>query len=257
MYWCIDNTCADRFLPTEPDVYAKICECCGRKVEATPEAVQAVMTELRLSPAAQAVEWLRVGRSLPEPEWLELCNRAAHRMKDIVLGEQEVIDAVGGSEWFAEGGGQRAMPADTLADRQFEWLGERRGVTVEVLRDGIAALARQGFISPDAEQQAALRRGLGVAVNTAERTSRAPWVRWLGEGDALNYLVDSLWRMELIHCSGGQRYKWQTLCGVFLRSDGSRFSPSIKSNRCTNAAKRRSIDKAMLDGLRFVGGTSR
>lgn len=253
MDWCTDSTYAVHLPSTEPVFYSKICECCGRKVEATREAVQAVMTEIRLGPAAQAVEWLRVGHSLPEPDWLELCNRAAHRMRDIVLGEQEVLDAVGGSVWSAEGDERRTMPSDALADRQFEWLGERRGVTVEVLRDGIAALARQGFISPDAEQQAALRRGLGVAVNTAERTSRAPWVRWLGEGDALNYMVDSLWRMELIHCNGGQRYKWQTLCGVFLRSDGTRFSPSIKSNRCTNAAKRRTIDAALLDGLRFVG----
>ena len=214
--------------------------------------MQSVMTELGLGPAAQAMEWLRVGRSLPEPQWMETCLAAARRMKAIVEGEREVLAGVGGSEWFAEGAGPAVEPVGEWAERQFEWLGERRGVTVEVLRDGIAALARQGYISPDAGQQAALRRGLGVTVNAAERTSRAPWVTWLGEGDALNYLVDSLWRMELIHCNGGQRYKWQTLCGVFLRSDGSRFSASIKSNRCTNAAKRRSIDAALLDGLRFV-----
>ena len=249
MEWNMDSTSAIHFASTESRYYGKSCECCGRQVEATREAVQAVMTSLRLSPSAQAVEWLRVGRSLPEPDWLEVCQAAARRMQAIVEGEREVLESVGGGEWFAEGAEPREMPSGRLAERQFEWLGERRGVAVESLRGGIANLARQGFISPEAEQQAALRRGLGVTLNAAERTSRAPWVVWLGEGDALNYMVDSLWRMELIHCNGGQRYKWQTLCGVFLRSDGSRFTPSIKSNRCTNEKKRRIIDAALLNGL--------
>lgn len=237
----------------EPVFCDKSVMCCGRRVAASCEAVQSVMTEMGLDPSAQAMEWLRVSRSLPEPNWMETCLAAARRMKAIVEGEREVLQVVGGCEWFAEGAETRIEPVGEWAERHFEWIGERRGVTVEVLRDGIAALARQGYISLDAEQQAAFRRGLGVTVNAAERTSRAPWVTWLGEGDALNYLVDSLWQMELIHCNGGQRYKWQTLCGVFLRRDGSRFSSSIKSNRCTNAAKRHSIDAALLDGLRFVG----
>lgn len=227
-------------------------ECCGRPVAATVEAVQSLLTAQGLDAAEQAREWLRVARRRPDPAWMELCMAQAERMTALVQRERAVLDAVGGSEGFAEGGGGRRQPAGPLAERRFEWLGDCRGIPLEVLRDGVGELARRGFIAPDADQQAALRRGLGVAVNAAERTSRAPWVRWLGEADALNYLVDSLWRMELLHCAGGRRYKWQTLCGVFLRADGSCFEPSIKGNRCLNAAKRRQIDDAILEPLRFV-----
>lgn len=232
--------------------YTDSAVCCGRRVAATEGAVQSLMTTLGLTPGEQAVEWLRVGRSRPEPEWLECCLAAARRMAAVVEGEREVLEAVGGSVDLATGVSAPRQPVGELAERHFEWLGESRGITVDVLRDGIAALARQGYISPDASQQAALRRGLGVSLNAAERSSRAPWVRWLGESDALNYLVDSLWRMQLIHCPGGQRYKWQTLCGVFLHASGARYEPSIKSNRCGNAAKRATIDAALLDGLRFA-----
>lgn len=227
-------------------------ECCGVRVRADVEEAQRVMTLRGLDAAEQAREWLRLGRDYPEPDWMELCVAQARRMAELVRGEQEVLAVVGTGGNLALSGAGRRMPAGPLAERQFEWLGDRRGVPVEVVRDGIAQLAARGFVSRDAEQQAALRRGLGLTVNAAERSSRAPWVRWMGEGDALNYLVDSLWRLDLIYCTGGQRYKWQTLCGVFLRSDGSRFEPSIKSNRCTNHAKRRAMDEAMLGALRFI-----
>ena len=233
--------------PYEPTV-----ECCGVRVPCDVAEVQHVMTLRGLDASAQAYEWLRLGRSYPEPSWMERCVAQARHMAELVRGEQEVLTVVGGSVDLSAGATGRRYPTGPLAERQFEWLGDRRGVPVEVVRDGIAQLAARGFVSRDAEQQAALRRGLGLTVNAAERSSRAPWVRWMGEGDALNYLVDSLWRLELIHCTGGQRYKWQTLCGVFLRSDGSRFEPSIKSNRCTNNAKRRAVDEAMLGALRFI-----
>ena len=239
------------------DIEEPLLECCGVEVRADVAEVQRVMTLRGLDAAAQAREWLRLGRRHPEPEWMERCVAQARRMAELVRGEQEVLAVVGGIGDLAAAAGGRRMPAGPLAERQFEWLGDRRGVPVEVVRDGIARLAAQGFVSRDAEQQAALRRGLGLTVNAAERSSRATWVRWMGEGDALNYLVDSLWRLDLIYCTGGQRYKWQTLCGVFLRSDGSCFEPSIKSNRCTNNAKRRAVDEAMLGALRFISPASR
>lgn len=238
----------------EASTYEPALECCGVRVRPDEAEVQRVMTLRGLDASAQACEWLRLGRVYPEPEWMERCVARARRMAALVRGEQEVLEVVGGSVDLSTAMAGRRFPSGPLAERQFEWLGDRRGVPVEVVRDGIAQLAARGFLSRDAEQQAALRRGLGLTVNAAERSSRAPWVRWMGEGDALNYLVDSLWQLELIHCTGGQRYKWQTLCGVFLRSDGSRFEPSIKSNRCTNNAKRRAVDEAMLGALRFTSG---
>ena len=232
------------------------CEvtCCGVRVPADSAEVQRVMTDRGLAADEQAREWLRLARRHAEPAWMELCMQNARRMAQIVSAEREVLAVVGGSDNLALPMVSRQVPADSLAQRHFEWLGDRRSVPVAVVRDGIAALAQCGFISRDADQQAALRRGLGIAVNDIERHSRAPWVRWLGEADALNYLVDSLWQLELIHCSGGRRYKWQTLCGVFLHSDGTCFEPSIKSNRCTNARKRTVLDEAILNGLRFVSG---
>ena len=228
--------------------------CCGVETQADVAEVQRLMTEHGLTAAEQAREWLHVERQWPEPSWMEQCIGAAERMKALVEREQAVEAVVGAGVDSAIAADGRRRPQSALAERQFEWLGERQGVPVEVVRDGIERLAACGFLSREAEQQAALRRGLGWALNASERSSRAPWVRWTGEGDALNYLVDSLWQMELIYCSGGRRYKWQTLCGVFLRGDGSRFEPSIKSNRCENEKKRRAVDEAMLDGLRFVAG---
>jgi len=240
----------------EKGTYEREVTCCGVRVAADEAEVQRVMTLRGLSADEQAREWLRLQRRYADPAWMELCVQNARRMAQIVSAEREVLAIVGGSDGLALSATPRSVPSDALAQRHFEWLGDRRKVPVPVVRDGIEALARCGFISTDADQQAALRRGLGIAVNDAERHSRAPWVRWLGEADALNYLVDSLWQLDLIHCTGGRRYKWQTLCGVFLRGDGTCFEPSIKSNRCTNARKRTVIDEAMLNGLRFVSATA-
>lgn len=226
--------------------------CCGETVRADGAEVQRVMTAHALSAGEQAREWLRLSHAFVEPAWMELCRRNARRMAEAVREEREIVEMLGGSVDFAVAGEGRRRPADGLAERHYEWLGARHKVPLEVVRDGITALARCGFIGDDSEQQAALRRGLGIAVNGAERNSRAPWVRWMGTDDALNYLIDSLWAMELIYCSGGRRDKWKTLCGVFLRADGSCYEPTIKGCRCRNAAKRTTIDEAILNGLHFV-----
>ena len=226
--------------------------CCGVAVAADEAEVQRVMIERTLSAEAQAREWLRLSYLSGVPSWIECCIKNARKMTELACAQREIRQTLDGNVDLALSAGTRLTPSDGLAERHFEWLGEGRHVPVGVVRDGIMRLADQGYISHDADQQAALRRGLGINVNHDERTSRAPWVRWLADADALNYLVDSLWQMELIYCSGGRRYKWQTLCGMFLRCDGTRYDTSIKSNRCTATAKRHSIDEAILDGLRFV-----
>lgn len=232
--------------------YDESLTCCGEVVSADAAEVQRIMTARSLSADRQAREWLRLSHLCTDPSWIETCLQNARRMAEAVQEERAIVALLGDSVDFAEGDGRRRRPADALAERHFEWLGARRKVPVEVVRDGIVALARGGFISDDAEQQAALRRGLGIAVNNAERNSRAPWVRWMGGDDALNYLIGNLWQMELIYCSGGQRDKWKTLCGVFLRADDTRYETTIKSCRCRSAVKRRAIDEAMLNSLRFV-----
>lgn len=234
--------------------YGDTVECCGRPVAATVEAVQSVMTAAGLDAAGQAREWLRLAHRRPVPSWMEECTSQAERMRDLVQRERAVLAAVGGGVDLELAGSVRQRPAEPCATSHFEWLGERYGVPLEVLRDAIAALARLGFIAPDADQQAALRRALGVAVNSAERTSRAPWVRWMGGADALHYMVGSLWDMGLLFCAGGQRDKWKTFCGAFVDADGRCFNKeNIRSYRCRNAAKRRVIDEAILNPLRFVG----
>lgn len=226
--------------------------CCGVAVRADAEAVQRVMTQHSLPAGEQAREWLRLSHAYADPGWMELCRQRARRMAEAVQEEREIMAMLGGSVDFASAEGGRKRPSGELAERHFEWLGARKRVPLEVVRDGITALARCGFIGDDADQQAALRRGLGIAVNGVERSSRAPWVRWMGTDDALNYLVDSLWKMELIYCSGGPRDKWKTLCGVFLRADDTCYETNIKGCRCRNETKRSTIDEAMLNGLRFV-----
>lgn len=226
--------------------------CCGIVVAAEEAEVQRVMTAAGLFADAQAREWLQMAHDYTDPDWMELCMARARRAMQIVRDEQEIGSQLPPGGKNAWSGRTAQMPADTLAERHFEWLGDRIHVTVEAVRDSIAALAKQGYVSPEAEQQAAFRRGLGIALNESERQSRAPWVRWLGEADALNYLVNTLWRAQLIYCSGGQRYKWLTLCGVFLKANGTRYEPSIKSNRCENGTKMSSIDKALYNIMRMV-----
>lgn len=230
--------------------------CCGETVASDAEAVQRVMTRHSLSAEAQGREWIRLSHELTDPEWGDECRRRARRMAEAVREEREILSMLGGTVGDVSAAEGVRRPADGLAERHFEWIGGRQRVPVEVVRDGITALARSGFIGDDADQQAALRRGLGIALNPAERTSRAPWVYWMGGDGGLHYLISSLWDMGLIYCSGGVRDKWETLCGVFLHPDGSRFERKIRGSRCRSETKRSAIDEAMLNGLRFVTGRS-
>ena len=226
--------------------------CCGMRVAVDTTEVQSVMISHGLPPSEQAREWLRLARLYPDPVWMELCRVKAQAMVEWVRSERELLGELNEGDHYASTPEGRLCPLSPHAERHFEWLGDRHGVLVEVVRGGIAKLAGQGYISLAMEQQEALRRGLGLMVSDAECRSAAPWVRWMGEGGALNYLVNELWELGLITCTGGRSRKWQTLRGVFLRADGTCFGPSIKSNECRNEEKRRDMENCLLKSLRLV-----
>ena len=222
-------------------------ECCGKQYSADADVLQRVMTEQRVPLERQMGLWLDFLRQLPDPHWAARCLERAEALQEL-LDRQRRLAAVAGVN-STSSAVPSSVPLPAQAPRHFVWLGEGRGVHADQLRGGIAALARRGIIANDTSQQDALRRGLGLMLNDHERSSPQPWVRWLASSDMLNYLVENLWRQGLIYCVEGQRAKWQTLCGVFLRADGTLFQPSIKSNRCKNPQKIREIDRAFLDGL--------
>lgn len=226
-------------------------ECCGKRYPADAALLQRVMTEQGLALERQQGLWLDFLRQLPDPRWAALCLERAEALQELLDRQRRLAAAMGVNS--ASNSPAPAIPTSPFAERHFVWLGEGRGVLADQLRGGIAALARRGIIANDAAQQNALRRGLGLMLNDHERSSPQPWVRWLASSDMLNYLVESLWRQGLIYCVEGQRAKWQTLCGVFLRADGTPFQPSIKSNRCKNPHKTREIDAAILNGLAPMG----
>lgn len=205
------------------------------------------MTRRGIPLERQQALWLDFQRQLPDPAWAELCLERAEALQQLLDRRRALADrAIVKS---ASAASPSFLPESDLAPRHFVWLGEGLGILADQLRVGISALARRGLIANDSAQQEALRRGLGLMLGDRERRSQQPWVRWLGSGDMLNYLVNGLWQQGLIRCADGQRMKWQTLCGVFLRADGTPFQPSIKSNRCKNPLKRRELDVAFLDGL--------
>lgn len=234
--------------------YEATVSCCGDKIPADFSSVREAMISHKMDARQQALEWRRLAAQYADPDWMEECIAMSEKMVRLWQRECEIDRALGQSENCATGADGRKRPLSPLAVSHFEWLGDRQGsdcqVQASTLRGGIANLAEKDYISRDQEQQDAMRRGLGLALNAGERSSQAPWVIWLGDGAALNYIIDSLWRMGLIHCSGGQKRKWQTLCGIFLRSDGTLFTPAIKSNRCTNKALRSQLDRAFLNALR-------
>ena len=227
-------------------------ECCGMHYPADVDLLQRVMTEQGVPLERQKGLWLDFLRQLPDPRWAAQCLDRAEALHVLLDRHRRLLDATGVKS--ATAALPAATPVEALAPRHFVWLGEGKGVLAEQLRGGIAGLARRGIIANDSGQQDALRRGLGLMVNDQERRSPQPWVRWLASSDMLNYLIDSLWQRGLIYCVDGRRMKWQTLCGVFLRADGTLYRPAIKSNRCKNPQKRREIDTAILDGLVPFGG---
>lgn len=215
----------------------------GVSVEATAAAVWRRLAELRTPPERQVALWRDLYRQLPTAEWGEVCMAEAERVQQLLERERRLAPSPSGTH-------RKEMPQAG----HFVWLGADRGVRVEHLRDGILRLAAAGLIDSSREQQEALRRGLGVAVNDDERHHEAPPVRWLGPTDMLWLVVEGLWEMGLITCVGGRQYKWRTACAVFRRADGSAYGLTLKNSRCTNPAKVAVIEKALLGELRFVAG---
>lgn len=226
-------------------------ELFGELLPADAALLQRRMTMRRLPLEEQMALWRNLYRQWPDPDWVRECLERVRDIKSLISLDRTLFPA---SDNSASSAIVSARPTQPTVERHFVWLGDRYAIGVEPLRDGIAHLAAAGLIASDRGQQQALRRCLGLTVNDDERSSDPPWVLWLGPSDMLNHLVDTLWKLELIHCAGGNRQKWQTLCGAFLRADGTRFTPSIKSNRCTNPEKLKTLDRALLSALRFLRG---
>lgn len=222
-------------------------ELFGQVVPAETGAVRRLFVERRTPPEQQKELWMSLWRQLPDPEWGERCMAEAERVDSLLRRAA----ALRGTPLPAADG-QQGVAVPMAAERHFVWLGDRLGLRVEHLRDGIEGLARIGMIGTDQGQQDALRRGLGLTVNDDERQTAAPWVVWLGPADMLAHLVDSLWDLGLVTCAGGRQQKWRTATGVFLRADGTRYDLSLKNSRCTNSEKLKLMERAMLGGLRFL-----
>lgn len=224
-------------------------ECCGELLPADADLLQRVMTDRRIPLAEQKSLWRSFYLQLPDPVWARTCLERVREITTLLALDQSLFPASVDSASAVQ---PAAPPLPSSAERHFVWLGDRFAIGVEPLRDGISRLAAAGLIASERDQQQALRRCLGLALNDLERSSDPPWVLWLGPSDMLNHLVDTLWQLGLIYCAGGNRMKWQTLCGAFLHADKSRFTAAIKSNRCTNPEKIKVLDRAILDAMRFL-----
>ena len=117
------------------------------------------------------------------------------------------------------------------------------------LNECILNLAAASLIAHSREQLDALRRGLGLTLSAAEEGTTPPWVYWLGPVDVLWLLVDGLFRLGVIDCSGGPRMKWRTTTGIFLHADGSPFDTTLKNSRCTNPEKHKLLQNLVFTPL--------
>lgn len=214
------------------------------------ELVRAIFREHRTPPERQAEVFLLLWRRWAGSDFGSECMAEAERLAAMLQREAEVRRVL--AEASPSAAVARGRKIGGLAPRHYVWLGDRRGVKLEVLKAGIAALADADIIATDREQQDALRRGLGVTVNDEERRHDAPWVLWRGPTDMLWMLVEGLWTMELITCAGGRQQKWRTATGVFLHADGQPFDITLKNSRCTNPSKIEIIRRAILNPLGLV-----
>lgn len=254
VYLCsvYNNITYSHYAPLSTDnqkVKENVVECCGELLPADADLLQRVMTRRRLPLEEQMLLWRSLYRQWPDPAWARVCLERARDISALLALDRSLFPPTDHSASTADAS---EKPLSPTVERHFVWLGDRYAISAEVLRNGISQLASAGLISTDRDQQTALRRCLGLALNEQERSSDPPWVLWIGPADMLNYLIDSLWELRLIHCPGGNRLKWQTLCGAFLRADRSRFPASIKSNRCTNPEKLKTLDRALLSSLRLL-----
>lgn len=217
-------------------------ELFGQRVPPEAHVVRRLLADQRTPPERQPAIWIDLWRQWPDPLWGEVCIAEAERVQSLLLRTAAL-----------QSQSTNSTPDSSLTpspDPHFVWLGDRRGILVDHLRDGIAELAAQGLIAAD--RQAEFRRALGLSVNDAERRTPAAPVPWLGPVDMLCFLVDELWNLGLITCAGGRQQKWRTACATFLRPDGTTFGLTLKNSRCTNPAKRALLESALLGGLRHL-----
>ena len=222
-------------------------ELCGRRLPAEAAAVRRCFAEEGTPPERQVALWRALWRQWPDPLWGEVCIAEAERVKALLQRESALAEAAEAPVASAAGAAP-AVRAVAPQGAHFVWLGERHGVLVDHLRDGIAALAAAGLVAADRQDD--LRRALGLSVNEVERRTPVTPVAWLGPVDMLWLLVDTLWELGLITCAGGRQQKWRTATAVFRRADGTPFGLTLKNSRCTNAAKRAMMERALLGGLR-------
>lgn len=218
-------------------------ELFGRRLPADAAVVRRCFAEEGTPPEQQPELWMALWRQWPDPIWGEVCMAEAERVEALLRREAALSAPVPQGDVSA-GQGRGNVSADT----HFVWLGDRHGVLVDHLRDGIAALAAAGLVAADRQDD--LRRALGLTVNEVERRTAVAPVPWLGPVDMLWLLVDTLWELGLITCAGGRQQKWRTATAVFRRADGSPFGLTLKNSRCTNSAKRDLMERAILGGLR-------
>ena len=227
-------------------------KCCGEMFPAEVAVLSQAMTQRRVPLERQRQLWLDFYRQYPDATWAEKCLDEAERISRILERERRIAAKIPTSGNSATSPDTPPTAPSPFAQRHFMWTGDRLGVRAEHLRDGIRRLATGGLIDSSMEQQDALRRGFGLMLNDTERSTPQPWVKWLGDSSQLNYMVDTLWHMQLIHCAGGERQKWRTLCALFLDADGHPYPAAIKSNRCRSKEKREMIRRFILDELAFV-----
>lgn len=230
-------------------------ELFGRRLPADAAVVRRCLAEEGTPPERQVELWMELWHQWPDPIWGEVCLAEAERVASLLKRETALRSlALNASTVIGD--------EDTHCDRMsvtdtpihFVWLGDRRGVLVDHLRDGIAALAAAGLVAPDRQDD--LRRAFGLTVNEVERRTPVAPVPWLGPVDMLWLLVDTLWELNIITCAGGRQQKWRTATSVFRRADGTSFGLTLKNSRCTNAAKRDLMERAILGGLRRLVAAS-
>jgi len=209
-------------------------------------AVRQLLDEEGTPPRVQVEVWLALWSLNYGPRWALQCMAEAERLADLMEREAAVRSRLAALQASA---GAAAVPPTLPPRRCYYWLGPRLGVKSDRLNECILNLAAASLIAHSREQLDALRRGLGLTLCAAEEGTTPPWVYWLGPVDVLWLLVDGLFRLGVIDCSGGPRMKWRTATGIFLHADGSPFDTTLKNSRCTNPEKHKLLQNLVFTPL--------
>lgn len=220
---------------------------CGALYPPDRALLEGLLARDRVPLEAQPALWMDFARDYPVSSWIQTCHSQARMLLALAAEAREISAMIDSASSVPA----PLQPVGATAERHFMWHGDRFGITADILRDGIQNLALKGLIHNSEAQRRALRLGFGLTLNADERAAEPQWVVWLGHDDMLHHLISTMWDLDVIGCAGGQREKWPTLRGLFLRPDGSRYGKGIKSNACTNPQKLRILDTAILDSLRL------